>query len=180
MGVAVADVAAAARHAFEPLRVVDPCRLPELDVDAALAHARAAHAREVGLAAGLHGKARVQQVVPAFHSRMRSVSIALMKSDSALGGGHEDLLGADAVHLGDGEVRQLIVRAVVTRLELELRDDAVAIGVDRGERFRQQPALRLRAASSRPSVLASSCCEQPRGRAPRDRSAGRWPSARSR
>ena len=80
----------------------------------------------------------------AFHSRMRSVSIALMKSHDAVRGGDADLLRADAVHLGNREVRQLIVGAVVARLQLVRRQHAVAIGVDAVERLGQQAAVRLR------------------------------------
>ena len=60
--------------------VVDASLLAELHVDPALADARAAHAGEIRLAADLQREAAVHEVVPAFHSRMRAVSIALMKS----------------------------------------------------------------------------------------------------
>ena len=65
VGVAVGDVRAALGQALAPVGEVDLVDLAELHVDAALADAAAADAREVGLAADLEREAAVHDVIPA-------------------------------------------------------------------------------------------------------------------
>ena len=84
VGVAVGDVRAALGDALAPRRVVDPVDLAELHVHAALADAAAGDAREVRLAATFSGKPQFMMWYQQFHSGVRCVSIALMKSHTPI------------------------------------------------------------------------------------------------
>ena len=180
VGVAVAHVAAAARQALDPLRVVDPRRLPQLDVAAPLTHARAAHAREVGLAARLDVRPAVQQVVPGVPLADPSRVHRADEVGQAVGDGHEDLLRADAVHLGDRRGSAADPRrgrdSPRARASSTTPSRSASIVV---ERLGQQPARGLGGVESAVVIGVE------RGRAaapsrPRRRSADRCPSARSR
>jgi hypothetical protein len=110
----------------------------DLDVAAALTHAGAAHAREICFPARFYRQPRVHQVIPRVPFPN---SVGVHCADEISGaerGRDENFLRAHAVELGDREVGQLIVDSVVAAPDLLHAEEAVAIGVDPGERFRQE------------------------------------------
>src|SRR4029450_4035948 len=109
MGIAVGHIRSAGPQSLAPGRVVERnategvpySTIAEFYVHAPLADARAAHARKIGFAAGLKGKAAVEDVIP----RIPFLDAAgVHRTDEvayALRYAHGQLHGADAVHFGN-------------------------------------------------------------------------------
>src|SRR5262249_52639659 len=108
-----------------------------LNIDTALANARAAHAGEVGFAADFQGEAAVHDVIPAIPlrnarrvHRADEIAVPLRNRD-------ENLLGANAVQLRNSQVWQTHQGPRVTGDQLSLAEETVPVGVDIGEVFGQ-------------------------------------------
>src|SRR5204863_5470377 len=112
--------------------------LAELDVDAALPHTALADTGEIGLAAGLEREAAVHDVVPAVPLRHAGRIHGTDEIAQALSAGDADLLGADAVHLGNGQVREAPGNALYAGGQLRLGQAAVVVAVDGCKRLGQQ------------------------------------------
>src|SRR5439155_10260250 len=112
VGVAVGDVGPALAQALAPGGEVDLVDLAHLHVDAALADATAADAGEIGLAADFEREAAVHDVIPAVPLRHALGVHGTDEITQALGGGHENLLRADAAQFRHHQVRQLVPHAV--------------------------------------------------------------------
>ena len=149
MGITVRDVGPPLGQAGAPGAEIDAIDFAELDVTAALADTGAAHAGKIGFAGHLERKPAIHDVVPAIPLRQPSRVHRADEIAEVLGGGHKDLLRADAVELGDHKIRQPVCLAIDALGQLGLGIGVVLVGVDDGEFLGQQAAAALRGSAGR-------------------------------
>src|SRR5258706_16064123 len=107
MSKTITHIRSPARETIAPRREIEARLLSELHINAALANAFAAHAREVCLAAHLQGEAAIEYVIP--HVPFGGARRVHRADEIACAVRHRNanLHRADAVHGRDGEIRQL-------------------------------------------------------------------------
>src|SRR5438046_3248241 len=105
MGITIRDVGSSHRQPLAPNGKVDAVDFSKLDVDSPLSNAGPAHAWKIRLAADLQREAAVHDVIPTIPFRHTGRVHGANEIAKSLRNRDEDFLSADAVQLGNGQVR---------------------------------------------------------------------------